>query len=94
MQQLMHRRAPICIKIVRERHWCACKFGTILLFNNNAYRCPLIEYITGPLAVHSSKKYGPRIKAAINPHHTVTFGDCNGTCKIERGFSGCQIRKL
>ena len=66
-----------------------------MLFSNKvAYRCPVIEHVTGPQAVNSSKKYGPRIKTAVNPHHTVTFGDCNGTCKIERRFSGCQIRQL
>ena len=60
-----------------------------MLFSNKvAYRCPVIEHFTGPLAVNLSKNYGPRIQAAVNPHHTVTFGDCHGTCKIGRGFSG------
>ena len=34
----------------------------------------------------------PRIKDAVNPYHAVTFGDWNGTCKFEHGFSDSQIR--
>ncbi|GFW34012.1 hypothetical protein TNCV_286961 [Trichonephila clavipes] len=39
----------------------------------------VIEHVTGPPAPNSSKKYGPRIKDAENPHHTVTFDECSGT---------------
>ncbi|GFV12534.1 hypothetical protein TNCV_1534171 [Trichonephila clavipes] len=42
--------------------------------NNDAYRCPVIEHVTGPAVPNSSTEYGPRIKDAENPHQTVTFG--------------------
>ncbi|GFU54217.1 hypothetical protein TNCV_3618731 [Trichonephila clavipes] len=86
--------APSCIKIMRERHWRACRSGIILFRNNDAYHCPVIEHVTGPPAPNSSKKYGPRIKDAENPHHTVTFGECSGTRKVECGLSVSQIRQL
>ncbi|GFV23355.1 hypothetical protein TNCV_4780681 [Trichonephila clavipes] len=54
----------------------------------------VIEHVTGPPAPNSSKKYGPRIKDVENPHHTVTFGECSGTCKVECGSSDSQIRQL
>ncbi|GFW35193.1 hypothetical protein TNCV_5067581 [Trichonephila clavipes] len=59
----------------------ACRSGIILFRNNDAYRCLVIEHVTGPPAPKSSKKYGPRIKDAENLHRTVTFGECSGTCK-------------
>ena len=65
-----------------------------LFFNKVAHRCPVNEHVTGLLAVNSSKKYGLRIKVAVNPHHTVTFGDYNETYKIEHGFFSCQIQLL
>ncbi|GFS56722.1 hypothetical protein TNCV_2221621 [Trichonephila clavipes] len=85
--------APSCIKM-RERHGRACRSGIILFRNNDAYRCPVIEHVTGPSAPNSSKKYGPRIKDAETPHHTVTFGECSGTCKVECGLSDSKIRQL
>ncbi|GFT22311.1 hypothetical protein TNCV_3273081 [Trichonephila clavipes] len=87
-------RSSILQKIMLERHGRACRYGQILFRNNDAYHCPVIEYVTGPPAPNSSKKYGPRIKAAENPHHTVTFGECSGTCKVECGSSDSQIRQL
>ncbi|GFT38706.1 hypothetical protein TNCV_1498961 [Trichonephila clavipes] len=54
----------------------------------------VIEHITGPPAPNSSKKYGPRIKDAENPHHTVTFGECSGTRNVKCGLSVSQIRQL
>ncbi|GFV74121.1 hypothetical protein TNCV_4510281 [Trichonephila clavipes] len=86
--------APSCIKIMRERHGRACRSGIILSRNNEAYRCPVIEHVTGPPAPNSSKKYGSRIKDAENPHRTVTFGECSGTCKVECELSDSQIRQL
>ncbi|GFU76144.1 uncharacterized protein TNCV_206881 [Trichonephila clavipes] len=53
-----------------------------------------IEHVTGPPAPNSSKTYGPRIKDAENPHHTVTFGECSGTGTVECGLSVSQIRQL
>lgn len=53
-----------CIKIVHERHWHACRFGTILFWNNTAYCCPVIKYVTGHLALNSLKKYWLRINDA------------------------------
>lgn len=49
------------------------------------------KFVTDHLTLNSFKKYRPRIDDAENSHHTVIFGDCNGTCKIERGFSCSQI---
>ncbi|GFV08477.1 hypothetical protein TNCV_2936931 [Trichonephila clavipes] len=60
----------------------------------DAHRLSMIEHVTGPSAPNSSKKYRPRIKDAENPHHTVTFGECSGTCKVECGLSVSQIRQL
>ncbi|GFW00800.1 hypothetical protein TNCV_1760381 [Trichonephila clavipes] len=90
----MCRGAPSCIKIMRESHGRACRSGIILFRNNDAYLCPVIEHVTGPPAPNSSKKYGPRIKDAENPHHTFTFGECSGTRKVECRFSDSQIRQL
>ncbi|GFU75909.1 hypothetical protein TNCV_2052731 [Trichonephila clavipes] len=78
--------APSCIKIMRERHSRSCRCGIILFPNNDAYRCPVIEHVIGFPAPNSSKKYGPRIKDAENPHHTVNFGECSGTQDIPRPF--------
>ena len=36
----------------------------------------------------------PGIRDAVNPHYTFTFGDCNGTCKVEHVFSVSEIRQL
>ena len=82
------------IKIVRERDWHVCKSGAISFFENNAYCCLVVEHITEPLALISTRTYRPKIKDAVNPYYIVTFGDYNETYKIERGFFGCQIRKL
>ena len=30
---------PPCIKILRKRHWLACKSGTITFFNYDKYHC-------------------------------------------------------
>ena len=77
------------IKNVRKRH--ACKSGKILFFNNTAYCFPVIEEVTRPLALNSAKKYGLRIMDAVNPHHTVTFGDCNGTYKVKLCLHGFSV---
>ncbi|GFV42786.1 hypothetical protein TNCV_841411 [Trichonephila clavipes] len=90
-QRVMCGEAPSCIKIMRERHRRASRSGIILFHNNDAYRCPVIEHVTGLPAPNSSKKYGPRIKDAENPHHTVTFGECSGTRKVECKLSDSQI---
>ncbi|GFV92276.1 hypothetical protein TNCV_3951311 [Trichonephila clavipes] len=74
--------------------FCEVISGIILFRNNDAHRCPVIEHVTGPPAPNSSKKYGPRIKDVENPHHTVTFGECSGTRKVECGLSVSQIRQL
>ncbi|GFW33351.1 hypothetical protein TNCV_2795181 [Trichonephila clavipes] len=58
----------------------------------NVLNTALTEHVTGPPAPNSSKKYGPRIKDVENPHHTVSFGECSGTCKMECGLSDSQIR--
>ena len=79
--------APSFIKIIHERYGCACKFSTILFFNNDAYYCPVIKHINRHLALNLVKKYGPKIKNTANPHHTVTFSDYNVTCKVEHRFS-------
>ncbi|GFT88407.1 hypothetical protein TNCV_1294311 [Trichonephila clavipes] len=71
---------------MRERHLRACRSGIILFRNNDAYRCPVIEHVTGPPAPNSSKKYRPRIKDAENPHHTVTFDECSGTPNVKCGL--------
>ena len=65
------------------------KFGTILFFDNGPYICLVIKDVTGVLVLDSSKKYGPVIKDTINPHHTITFGDCSETCleHIPKTFS-------
>ncbi|GFV16081.1 hypothetical protein TNCV_1254791 [Trichonephila clavipes] len=52
----------------------------IILFHNDAYRCPVILG-TGPPAPNSSKKYGPRIKRRGKRTHSGTFSECSGTCK-------------
>ncbi|GFV55483.1 hypothetical protein TNCV_3776701 [Trichonephila clavipes] len=79
---------------MRERHRRACRSGIILFRNNDAYRCPVIEHVTGPPAPNSTKKYGPTIKDAENPRHTVTFGECSGIRKVECGLFVSQIRQL
>ncbi|GFT20994.1 hypothetical protein TNCV_3131421 [Trichonephila clavipes] len=58
------------------------------------YKYEVIKHVTGPPAPNSSKKYGPRIKDEENPHHTVTFDECSGTCKVECGLSVSQIWQL
>ena len=75
-QRILCGGTPSYIKVVFERHWCVCKFGTFLFFNNDAYRCPLIKHVTGSLASDSSKKYGPRMMDAVSIPHTFTFGGC------------------
>ncbi|GFV62473.1 hypothetical protein TNCV_630521 [Trichonephila clavipes] len=70
----MRGGATSCIKIMRERHRRACRPGIILFRNNDAYRCSVIEHVTGAPAPNSSKNYGPRIKDAETPRRTVTFG--------------------
>ena len=47
-QSLMCGEALSCTNTVCERDWSACKSGTILFFNNDAYHCPVTEYFTGP----------------------------------------------
>ena len=79
------------IKIVCERGWPAYKSGSMLFFKNFEFRCLVFEYATGPLVVIYSKKCGPRIKNAENPHQTVTFNDSNETCKSDNEFFGFKI---
>ena len=93
-QWLMHEEIPSCIKIMCKRHRRAFKSGTVLFCIKNAYCCLVTEHIIGLLALKSSKKYGPRIKDEVNPHHTVTFGNFKWTCMVEHGFSGSQTQQL
>ncbi|GFX97365.1 hypothetical protein TNCV_1077361 [Trichonephila clavipes] len=56
--------------------------GIILFRYNDAYRCPVIEHVTGPPAPNSSKKYGPRIKDA-EPNTTKDL-TCRGALNLPR----------
>ena len=83
--------APSCIKIVCETLCRACKSRIILFFNNDAYLCPVIEHVAGLLAFNFLKKYGPRVKDAVNPPHTVTFGEWNGTVRLNTEFLASEF---
>ncbi|GFT24436.1 uncharacterized protein TNCV_3252641 [Trichonephila clavipes] len=66
--------APSCMKVIESRHWCsiwgATKFSSMFL-----YLLAVTVQVTGPLRVVSSKKKGPRMNVAVNPHQTVTFSE-------------------
>ena len=59
---------------------------TILFFNNDAYRCPVIKRATRLLELNFSKYYGPRIKDAVHRHYTVTFGDATESVRMSTNF--------
>ncbi|GFX70314.1 hypothetical protein TNCV_2955341 [Trichonephila clavipes] len=83
--------APSCIKIMRERHLCACGSGIILFRNNDAYRCPMIEQVPGPPTLNSSKKYSPRIKDA-ETHTTPLL--LVSVAELVRWNAGCLLPKF
>lgn len=53
-----------------------------------------IDNVTGTLVINFSPKHKPKINDSENPHHTVTFNECNWTCKTERFVSPEYIPML
>ena len=49
---------------------------------------------TDPFGVILSKKNGPRIKVLVNPHHTVTYAECNGHSCTTSGLVEPHIRQF
>ncbi|GFY21292.1 hypothetical protein TNCV_3993361 [Trichonephila clavipes] len=66
-------RRPSCMKIIESRHWCCSIWGATKFSSMFLYILAIPVQVTGPLRVVSSKKKGPRMNVAVNPHQTVTF---------------------
>ncbi|GFT68323.1 hypothetical protein TNCV_659311 [Trichonephila clavipes] len=75
---------------MRERHGRACRSGIILFRNNDAYRCPVIEHVTGPPAPNSSKKFPSKNKRRGKPTPHRYF--C--VLRLSRGYSKAILDQL
>ena len=83
-----------CMKIIETIQFLCCSWGITKFSSISVYLSELTDHVVSPFLPTSSQKYGPIIIEAVNPHQTVTFGECKGIYWPTCGLASSQIRQL